>query len=195
MTGNWTHINCLKKQLCSPLHHHHHAFFAASKKGKEVSLIKVNWRSGEEEKSSAIAGNRTRIKWLGSNNAYHYTTIDMSSLVHQKRKKMSLMKVIWKKGQRENKKKLAMAGNPTRICWLEGNYADHDSTITMNPSLLQKRKEISLIKVNWWTGQKNRVLQWLGIEPESTAWKATTFTTTPPSQHPAQCLRMERSYL
>ena len=142
-----------------------------------------------------MAGNRTRNNCFEGNYAHLYTTIaDVSSLL-QKRKEVSLIKVNCDAGQEKSSNTLAR--NRIRINCLEGNKAHHSTTIAMFPPILQKREKISLMKVNLKQGKEKRkkVVRWPGIEPGSTAWKATMLTITPPSAYLRQCFKNERRYI
>ena len=71
-------------------------------------------------------------------------------------------------------KKIASAGNRTPINCLEGNYASHYTTNAYESLLFNIFSWII-----WWQLQVTTKMRQQGIEPRSTAWKATMLTITP----------------
>ena len=74
----------------------------------------------------------------------------------------------------KNSKKNASAGNRTPINCLEGNYASHYTTNAYESLLFN-----IFSSMIWWQLQVATKMRQQGIEPRSTAWKATMLTITP----------------
>ena len=70
--------------------------------------------------------------------------------------------------------KSASAGNRTPINCLEGNYASHYTTNAYESLLFN-----IFSSMIWWQLQVATKMRQQGIEPRSTAWKATMLTITP----------------
>ena len=85
----------------------------------------------------------------------------------------------------KNSKKNASAGNRTPINCLEGNYASHYTTNACWCLLVPAGAAACLTFFSvfscliWWLLQVTTKLRQQGIEPRSTAWKATMLTITP----------------
>ena len=73
--------------------------------------------------------------------------------------------------------KCASAGSRTRIDCLEGNHANRYTTDAMDAN--RTRQTISNVMIREVCAEKS--VRRPGVEPGSTAWKATMLTVTPPT--------------
>ena len=115
---------------------------------ESIDALYINKNSSRLTNLAKVTGQTREVtnpnQLLESNYAHQYTSIVVSSTVLQKGK--ISYQSSFKNRIRRKVKRSAMAGNLIRISCLEGNYAHHYTT--MSVELLQRGTEMSVLHVN-----------------------------------------------
>ena len=142
------------------------------------------------KKKAATAGNRTPINCLEGNYANHYTTVAVAETLTDIQS-VSFYSCVWEQND-SGKPFKSLSGWPSGLRRQTQGYDPSTRAVTEGflvhvcgrgfESHFWHIFFYSVLSMSMSHSRKNKTLRQRGIEPRSTAWKATMLTITPLSQ-------------